>query len=521
MKADGITFRPDDLPNDVFGQIRAAGGTRWHELDEETRKRGVGKLRLAGVYDDRQEPHFMLRTRIPGGVLSADQLEAIAGVVRDFAVKPAGEDADTPERFGEITTRQDVQIHWIGFEDLPEIWDRYDRVGISTSHSCGDTLRNVTACPVTGVDPSSLIDTRPIMDALGRFTFGEPELTARLPRKFKVVVTGCPTDCTVARINDLVFTPALRNSVIGFNVHVGGGLSDSPRMASALDLFVTTEQVVDTARATLEAFVAHGDFQDKAVNRFRIVVHELGAERVEEEIRARLGFDAPGAGEDLSSWRAEDHIGVQVDAAGTHYVGLNVPLGRLSDVELFEVARLARVHGDGGVRLTQRQNLVLTGVADPNALLAEELVAARLSPEPDPFERAVVACTSAPFCKFAILNVKEYGALLIEHLRAEVPNEVWPSLQGLRLHVSGCKASCAQIQTAHIGLRATMTKDEETYHDAFDVALGGDVGAGRLGGWAALEVPAEAAFDRIAGALATIDGHGLDELEWDEEREER
>jgi len=211
---------------------------------------------------------------------------------------------------------------------------------------------------------------------------------------------------------------------------------------------------------------------------------------------------------------------VHEDRTGTSYVGLCVPLGRLTDDELVGVARLARAHGDGGIRLTQRQNLVLTGVRDDGALLTEPLLE-RFSPEPDPIARAVVACTSAPFCKFAILNVKEYGALLIEHLRAEVPNEVWPSLQGLRLHVSGCKASCAQIQTAHIGLRATMTKDEETYHDAFDVALGGDVGAGRLGGWAALEVPAEAAFDRIAGALATIDGHGLDELEWDEEGEER
>lgn len=490
-----ITFEPEHGPAEVFAQIRSSGGVRWEDLDEETQRRGVAKLRLAGVYDDRQEGHFMLRTRIPGGVVTAPQLETVAGVVRDFAVKPPGEEG--PERFAEITTRQDLQIHWLRFENLPEIWARYERVGLTSSHACGDALRNVTSCAVSGADPAGLIDTRPVVDALGAFTFAEPQLTARLPRKFKIVVTGCPTDCAVARLNDLAFTPARCEEVLGFNVWVGGGLSDSPRLASPIDLFVEPSQVVDVGRAALQLFVDRGDFRNKAVNRFRVLVHELGVEQIEREIRARLGFEAAGAGEDLSTWRAEDHLGVHADGEGRHYVGLNVPLGRLSDEELFEVARLARAHGDGGVRLTQRQNLVLTGVGDVDTLLREPLVAARLRAEPDPFERAVVACTSAPFCKFAILDVKTYGSRLIDHLRQRVPEAAWPALQGVRIHVSGCKASCAQVQAAHIGLRATMSKDEETYFDAFDMAFGGDVGAGRLGSWERLEVPAGEAFDAV------------------------
>ncbi|MDA8283016.1 MAG: hypothetical protein M0Z42_06870, partial [Actinomycetota bacterium] len=225
--------------------------------------------------------------------------------------------------------------------------------------------------------------------------------------------------------------------------------------------------------------------------------------RVATEVRDRLGFAAPAAGEDLTTWRAEDHVGVHPDREGTSYVGLCVPLGRLSAGELGELARCARVHGDGRVRFTQRQNVILTGVADVDALLAEPLLE-RLKPEPDPFERGVVACTSAPFCKFAILAMKPYGQRLIDHLRAEVPPEGWDRLDGLRIHLSGCKASCAQIPTAHIGLRATMGKDGEDYYDGFDVALGGDAGAARLARWARGDVPADAAFDGVASLLAEV-----------------
>ena len=157
-------------------------------------------------------------------------------------------------------------------------------------------------------------------------------------------------------------------------------------------------------------------------------------------------------------------------------------------------------HGDGGLRLTQRQNVILTGVGEPDGLLGEPLLE-RFSPSPDPFSRAVLACTSAPFCKFAILDVKTCGAELIEYLRRRVPQDRWRELDGLRLHLSGCKASCAQVQAAQVGLRATMGRDERGYRDAFDVALGGDVGAGRLARWAALEVPVDRVFRWLADAL--------------------
>jgi ferredoxin-nitrite reductase len=500
-------FGTEQSPAEVVRAIRARGPLRWEDLGEEDRGLGASKLRLAGVYDDRHDGYFMLRTRIPGGRIDADGLAAVAGVVRDFARRPEG--GEGPDQFVEITTRQDLQIHWIRFESLPEIWARFQAVGLTSERACGDTLRNVTSCPVDGIDAGAVLDCAPVLAAIGDLVCTQPRLTAFLPRKFKVAVTGCPTDCVSARLHDLAFTPAIRDDTPGFNVHAGGGLSDSPRLASPLDLFVRAQEVPAVVRATLELYAERGNWRDKAVNRFRILVHEIGPQGVREEIGRRLPAGVRPAGRDASTGQATDHLGVHPDRSGRSYVGLCVPLGRLTTAGLFEVARLARRHGDGSVRLTQRQNLVLTGVADPPALLGEPLLH-RLRPVPDPFERAVLACTSAPFCKFGIVNAKAYGAELIAYLRRHVPESEWDRLQGVRVHISGCKASCAQVQAAHVGLRATMAKGERAHTEAFDLAMDGDVGHGRLGRWVALEMPASHAFEAVAGALIEMARAGLE-----------
>ena len=496
-------FHAEQVPEEILAAIVAAGPRHWEDLHPSDRGSvGNARLRLVGVYDDRFEGTFMLRTRIPGGRLTAAQVDVLAGVVRDFSVHAEGSQGE-PDRFGEVTTRQDLQIHWIRFEHLPEIWRRYAEVGLGSLQACGNSMRNVTACAVDGIDPRAAFEVGPIVDAIGAIARDEPRLTAFLPRKFKVVLTACPTDCAVARIHCLAFTPARRDGTLGFNVHAGGGLSDYPRLASALDLFVEPAQAPAVVHAALRVYRSFGDYENPSINRFRALVHELGAERVASELRDRLPFEAPSAGEDLTTWKPEDHVGVHPDVEGTSYVGLSVPLGRLSADELSELARLARSHGDGRVRFTQRQNVVLTGVADVDALLAQPLLG-RLTPSPDPFERGVVACTSAPFCKFAILAMKPLGAKLIDQLRAHVPREGWDRLQGLRIHMSGCKASCAQIPVAHVGLRATMGNDGKGYHDAFDVAMGGDAGAPRLARWARGEVPVEAAFEGVTGLLTKV-----------------
>ncbi len=492
-------FHESQTPADVIRAICDRGPQHWDDLNGTDRSvLGVGKLRLAGVYGDRFDGTFMLRTRIAGGRLSAEQMLEISSIVQDFAV--GDKDVDAPDRFAEITTRQDLQIHWIRFENLPEIWRRFGAVGLSSNQACGSTLRNVTACPVDGLDGGAILDARGVVDAIERISVDDERLSAFLPRKFKVAVTGCASDCVIARVNCLAFTPARSQGELGFNVHAGGGLSDYPRLASQLDIFVTPEEVSALTRATLAVFAELGDYEHQSINRFRALVHSLGVETIAEEIRRRMSSHLASAGEALSTWKFEDHLGVHRDRSGTNFVGLCVPLGRLPAHDLAEVARLARDYGDGQIRLTQRQNLILSGIGDIAGLLGEPLIA-RLQPQPDPFERSVVACTSAPFCKFAILPMKRYGAELIDYLRNNVPRQYWDHLQGLRIHLSGCKASCAQVPLAHIGLRGAMGKTEAGYLDAFDIALGGDGGAGRLAHWTAGSVSVDEAFAGIASLL--------------------
>lgn len=494
-------FRPTDTPRDVLERVASLVAAGADLAEAATDPLLLPKLRLAGVYDDRQEGFFMLRTRLPGGRLSAAHAEVVAEVARTYSLRPEG--GAGPERFAEITTRQDLQLHWIRFRDLPAIWARYAGAGLTSLSACGDTLRNVTTCPVAGLAQNEVLDAGPVVAAVNALALAEPELSAFLPRKFKVAVTGCRSDCVLARLHDLAFTPARRDGVLGFHVLAGGGLSDYPRLASPLDLFVRPAEVAAVVRATLLLFRERGDFEHKAVNRFRRLVEELGPDEVERDIRARLAFAAPSAGEDLADRRAEDHLGVQPERRpGRVSLGLCVPVGRLDAAELAGLARLARAYGDGELRLTQRQNVLLASVREETLpeLLAEPLLE-RLRPDPDPFERAVVACTSAPFCKFGIVDAKGHGAELAAYLRRSIPRSAWPRLAGLRLHLSGCKASCALTQAGHIGLRGAVTRDEHGLRDAFDVALGGDPGAGRLAGWAAVELPAEEAFARVAQLL--------------------
>jgi ferredoxin-nitrite reductase len=491
-------FTPTDDPPEVLAKALHAASTGDAHLLVDGEPLTAGKLRLVGIYDDRQEGYFMLRTRVPGGRLTWQQAEVIGQVAQQFSTRPPEYD-EGPEQFLEITTRQDIQLHWIRPADLPAIWGRYDEVGLLSLQACGDSMRNITGCPIAGVDHEELLDVTPLIEQINQFSLDNPEYGARLPRKFKTAITGCREDCILARINDIAFSPAERDGQIGFHVWVGGGLSDYARPASSLEIFVTADQIEATIRATIDLFKQFANYQDKAVNRFRRVVDELGIERVRQDIYRRLPFEPTPAGKDLTVTPRYDHVGIHPQRQdGKVYLGLAVPVGRTTGDEFVELAHVARDSGDGTVRLTPRQNLVLTGVAEAAVQqLLEQPILQKFSPRPGPATRSIVACTSAPFCKFGIVDAKSIGRGYAEEL-----DKVTDGSESLRLHISGCKASCAQVQIADIGLRATLAKDESGYHEAFDIALGGNLVEGQLAPWVELEVPAEQTLDRIKSIVS-------------------
>jgi len=502
----------------------------------------VERLKWVGLYPQRQGGDaFMMRIKVPGGRLGAAQARRIGELAEAYADGPE----DHPvwgNRYCDLTTRQTVQLHWLRIEDVPEIWDRLAGVGLTTIQACGDGARNVTCCPVAGIDPDEAFDASPIARAVSDFFTGNREY-ANLPRKFKISVSGCVEDCARAEINDIGLWPSQAcDGTLGFNVLVGGGLSDGPRMASDIDVFVRREHAVECCRAIAQLFGELGNREHRGVARMRYLVQELGPEEFRAQLAARARFELEPAGEELTRSFRGDHVGIHEQRPGPRraprdagsggggrrsqgtagggarrvpsggagggagdelvYVGAAVTVGRLRGADLVAVADLAERLGDGEVRLTVDQNFVLAGVArrDVDELLAAEVMR-RCSPDAGPFSRGVMACTGSEFCRYAIIETKAAARAWAEELDRRYAQAVGagtqagtlaPGREVIRLHVSGCPASCAQPQIADIGLRGETAHLGDDIVEAVDVGLGGGLGL-------------DAAFaDWVSGALPVV-----------------
>jgi ferredoxin-nitrite reductase len=432
------------------------------------------RLKWVGIYPQNQGGNaFMLRIKVPGGVLAPDQVQVIGQMAIDFANGPIPN-----PRFGnnflDITTRQDIQMHWIRIEDVPEIWRRLEAVGMTTVQACGDSARNVLCCPVSGIDYKEVLNAYPVARAISGYFTGNREY-ANLPRKFKMSVTGCVEDCAQAEINDIGMLPArLEDGTIGFNVRVGGGLSDGPRMASDIDVFVRPEQAVEITRGIAQVYGELGDRENRWTCRMRYLVQELGPEGFREELEKRTAFELTPAGEDLTNHYRGDHIGVHLQKEhGLYYVGLNVTVGRMSGEDFVEAGRLAGKYG-GEIRLATDQNLIITGVSEEwlDELLAEPLLE-RYSPNPRAFERGVVACTGNEFCRFAIVETKIRAVDWAREMDGRIGDV---GQEAIRMHFSGCSASCAQPQIGDIGFRGETAKAKDAIVEGVDIGLGGSLG---------------------------------------------
>ena len=433
----------------------------------------VERLKWVGIYPQKQGGDaFMMRVKVPGGVLTPEQTKVIGKIAVDFANGPIP-NPHFGNNFLDLTTRQDVQMHWLKMGDIPEVWRRLEEAGITTVQACGDSARNVLCCPVSGLDHEEVIDAYPVAQAISDYFTGNREY-ANLPRKFKMSVTGCLEDCAQAEINDIGMLPArLEDGTIGFNLRVGGGLSDGPRMASDIDVFVRPEEAVEITRGIAQVFGELGDRENRWTARMRYLVQNIGPEAFREELQKRVSVELTPAGEDLTTHYRGDHVGVHAQRDGLYYVGLNVPVGRMSGEQFVEAGRLAEQYGSE-VRLATDQNLVITGVpADRiDDLLAEPLLE-RFSPKPGAFERGVVACTGSEFCRFGIVETKIRAVEWAKEMDERVGDV---GQEAVRMHFSGCSASCAQPQIGDVGFRGETAKTRTSIVEGVDIGLGGSLG---------------------------------------------
>jgi ferredoxin-nitrite reductase len=438
---------------------------------------------------------FMMRIKVPGGVMTAPQVREI-GVAADAYAEGPDESRVFGNRYADLTTRQDIQLHWIRIADVPRIWQRFWDVGLTTVQACGDSARNVCSCPVSGIDATEVVEAFPVAQAISSYFTGNREYS-NLPRKFKIAVTGCLEDCARVEINDIGLWPARHaDGSIGFNVLIGGGLSDGERMASDIDVFVRPDQAVELCRGVAQVFGELGNRENRGLARMRYLAQELGPEGFRAALDDRTKFELAPAGTELTDHFRGDHVGVHPQKQpGLVYVGCSVPVGRMHGIELIDLARVAETYGDGGVRIGTDQNFIVSGVPEDRLddLLAEPLMQ-RYSPFPGPFERGVVACTGSEFCRFAVVETKERAVKWARTLDAQLSGSGGDGGGAgdagvIRMHFSGCSASCAQPQIADIGFRGDIAHVDEHIEEAVDIGFGGSLG------------PDAAFIDWVTGAL--------------------
>jgi sulfite reductase (ferredoxin) len=420
--------------------------------------------------EGKSTPFFMVRIRIPNGLLSSHQARTIA----DLAERHARGVAD-------ITVRQNVQLHWVTIESLPEVLETLWRVGLTTTGACGDVARNITGCPLAGFDAHEYCDASPLALELNGQLGGNSEFY-NLPRKFKTSITGCRSWCTYPEINDVGLTAVTRKRLhgeeIGFSLRVAGGLSTDPHLGVRLNAFVRWEQAVPVVRGVAELFRESEVLRqnrERARLKFLFLQHGWTAESFLAALQERLGFALdPAEAEEPPSDIHRDHVGIHAQKQqGFSYIGANVLRGRITPAQLRTAANLSDRYADGHLRNTIMQNLLIVNVPNEHATrVAGDLTAVGLPVRASAFARGTVACTGSEFCKLALTETKSFARWLTEELDQRLPG----FQEQLKLHITGCPNSCGQHWIADIGIEGKKIKQDGRMVDAYYFCVGGSVG---------------------------------------------
>ena len=413
---------------------------------------------------------FMVRIRVPNGILTSKQVREVASLSQEYGRGVA-----------DITVRQNFQLHWVTIEAIPDLLTRLWDLGLSTTGACGDVARNVTGCPVAGLDAREIIDASPLTLGIDRALGGNNEFY-NLPRKFKLSATGCASWCTYPEINDVAFTAARRRrngaDEIGFHVRIGGGLSTEPHLAQRLNAFIPPDQVVPVARGVAEIFRASQvlrESRERARLKYLFLKNGWTADMFLEELQRQIGFALdPAAEEEVPADIHRDHLGInEQKQPGLYYVGASVLRGRITPAQLRRAAELADQFGDGRLRATAQQNLILVNIPEKHAgTVANELTRAGLPVQTSAFARGTVACTGSEFCKLALTETKGFARWLSTELDERLPGFD----EQIKLHITGCSNSCGQHWIADIGIEGKKVKSEGKMVDAYYFCVGGSLG---------------------------------------------
>lgn len=472
VKVEEIKQAKDGL--DVWDDIhRYAAMGDYSAIDPDDFER----LKWYGVY--RQKPndgHFMCRIKIPGGALDAFRLREIGTICNLYG-----------RGFGDVTTRQDIQLHWLRIQDVPDLLDRvYNKMGMYQEFSCGDAPRNTTTCPLAGEIADEIVDCGPFAQAVADMYRNGGKEFSNLPRKFKTAIGGCRIHCHAPQINEVGMFGVERTRPDGsiergFGVCVGGGLRDTPFFGPSLRVFIPPEMdlVLDIYRKVAHVFRDQDQLrQGRLKARLKFYVHEVGWQAFRDKLEDYLGYKLEHDDSIIGPQGAsnDDHVGVGRLKNGLAYVGIPIARGRLSGDQLIRIADLAAKycqHPRRQINATIKQNLILLNIRPAQtADLCKELEDIELPVDAHPLRRQLISCTGTQFCNLAVVETKDRAKQVLDYLEAHVPMS-----EPIFISVSGCPNSCAQYQIADIGLQGTLytykgQKGVEHYH----LLVGGRMG---------------------------------------------
>ena len=465
------------------------------EIPEEKFK----KFRLQqGVYGQRQKDVQMVRVKIPSGVLNAEKLRALADVIEDYS--PPGK--------GHVTTRQDVQFHFVKLDHITSVLTKLAEAGLTTREACGNTVRNVTSCHLSGVCQTELFNVSPYAETVAYYLLRNP-INQDLPRKFKISFSGCRSECGMAAIHDIGFIAESReqNGMIeyGFRTYVGGGLGSSPRLAKLYSEFLPFEDVLPTCEAILKIFDANGDRKTRSKARMKFVLEKWGIEKFKTEVAKEIatfyemgkvypalsvperkekemfvlpsypaGDARPAGHADYEKWIRTNLL----DRPNTETVSVQVKL-TLGDITVDELRGLADVvdrFGPMEIRATHQQNFILHGIR-PKTLLDLYTALDQIGLSASGAEKSVdvIACPGADSCQLALTSSMGVGAAIVDTFANELTD--FEDVNGLRIRISGCPNSCAHHHIAGIGLHGVAKKVNGKLVPHYQLHLGGGVNA--------------------------------------------
>jgi len=473
--------KKDDAPLNVRARIENIYALRGFDSIDKSDLRG--RFRWWGLYTQREQgydgtwtgdehidtieaKYFMMRVRCDGGALTVEQLRTLGALSTEFA-------RDTAD----ITDRENLQMHWVRIEDVPQVWRRLEAVGLQTTEACGDCPRVVLGSPLAGEALDEVLDASPAVDEIVRRYIGKPEY-ANLPRKYKTAISGLQDVCH--EVNDVAFVGVVHpEHGPGLDIWVGGGLSTNPMLGQRLGAWVPLEEVPDVWEAITSVFRDYGYRRLRSKARLKFLIKDWGIEKfrevLEQEYLKRPLIDGPAPTPPV---HPIDHVGVQRLKNGRNAVGVAPIAGRVSGTILSAVADIAEKAGSDRVRFTPYQKLIVLDVPDDELDgVVDALEALGLPSQPSHWRRNLMACTGIEFCKLSFAETRKRSQVLVPELENRLEDINAQLDVPITVNINGCPNSCARIQVADIGFKGQMVDDGDGPVEGFQVHLGGSLGS--------------------------------------------